>query len=231
MRRSHFLSIVLLSLGTLPAWAAEGPRQNLWVELRWVDSSVSGAAVAGVREGAVVVGTAGSVSPRGAVELSTRRRDEGTEQLQRLLVLNGHSASVQLSELAPVEWLDYGVQADLNANGNAGPAQPGKVYALPRKSMVEQTRGFSVSPHWPGGSQPVRVELKAQHLTPGAMNGAGGTPVRSQVLSTVQVPLGDWVTVARSGQGLQRQERGVISSRDAEARSLRELQLRVQLAP
>jgi hypothetical protein len=215
----------------MPAWAAEGPRQNLWVELRWVESSVSGAAVAGVREGAVVVGTAGSVSPRGAVELSTRRRDEGAEQVQRLLVLNGSSASLQLSEQTPVEWLDYGVQLELNANGNAGQAQPGKAYALPRRSMVEQTRGFSVSPHWPGGSQPVRVELKAQDLAPAGPGAQAAVPTRQQVLSTVQVPLGDWVTVARSGQGLQRQERGVISSRDAEARSLRELQLRVQLAP
>jgi len=211
----------------MPAWAAEGPRQNLWVELRWVESSVSSAAVAGVREGAVVVGTAGSVSPRGAVELSTRRRDEGAEQLQRLLVLNGYSASVQLSELMPVEWLDYGVQTDINA----GQAQPGKVYALPRKSVVEQTRGFSVSPHWPGGNQPVRVELKAEDLAPASPGAQAMAPARQQVLSTVQVPLGDWVTVARSGQGLQRQERGVVSSRDAEARSLRELQLRVQLAP
>lgn len=231
MRRAQFLRLALLCLGATPAWSAEGPRQNLWVELRWVESSVSAAAVAGVREGAVVVGTAGSVSPRGAVELSTRRRDEGAEQLQRLLVLNGSSASLQLSEQTPVEWLDYGVQLELNANGNAGPAQPGKAYALPRRSMVEQTRGFSVSPHWPGGSQPVRVELKAQDLAPAGPGAQATVPARQQVLSTVQVPLGDWVTVARSGQGQQRQERGVISSRDAEARSLRELQLRVQLAP
>ncbi|MEJ5999589.1 hypothetical protein [Paucibacter soli] len=223
------LLVLLTGLLALPAWAAEGPRQNLWVELRWVESSVSGAAVAGVREGAVVVGTAGSVSPRGAVELSTRRRDEGEEQAQqRLLVLNGHSASVQHGELAPVEWLDYGVQADLNA----GQAQPGKVYAVPRMSVVErETRGFTVSPHWPGGSQPVRVELKAQDLAPAGPGAHAGAAARQQVLSTVQVPLGDWVTVARSGQDLQRQQRGVLSSRDAEARGQRELQLRVQLAP
>lgn len=229
--RRRFL-ILLTGLLALPAWGAEGPRQNLWVELRWVESSVSSAAVAGVREGAVVVGTAGSVSPRGAVELGTRRRDEGAEQVQRLLVLNGHSAAVQLSELAPVEWLDYGVQADLDANVSTGQALPGKVYALPRKRMVErETRGFSVSLHWPGGNQPVRVELKAQDPAPTQPAANAAAPARQQVFSTVQVPLGDWVTVARSGQGLQRQERGQISSRDAEARKLRELQLRVQLAP
>lgn len=226
MHRRH-LAVLLLSVLAAPVGAAEGPRQNLWVELRWVESSLSGAAVAGVREGAVVVGTAGSYSPRGTVELGTRRRDEAGEQVQRLLVLNGHSASVQLSEMVPVEWLDYGVQADLAG----GRAQPSKVLAAPRRSLVEQTRGFSVSVHWPGAQQPVRVELKAQDLSPPSAESGDRPAARQQILSTVQLPLGDWVTVARSGLALQRQERGVLSSRDAEARSQRELQLRVHVAP
>ncbi|WP_204280290.1 hypothetical protein, partial [Raoultella ornithinolytica] len=50
----------------LPArLAAAPPAVQLLVELRWVDSRLAPAAVAAVRDGAVVVGTAGSVSPRG----------------------------------------------------------------------------------------------------------------------------------------------------------------------
>ncbi len=216
-----------LLLAAAPA-VAQGPAQNLWVEVRWVDSAVSGAAVAGLSTGATVVGTAGSISARGGAGLSTQRRDE--QQVQRLLVLNGHPASVRLTEQTPVQWLDFGVQFD------AGGANPGaganRGWAVPRHGVTEQTQGFSVTPHWPGGQQPVRVELRAQGSA-GAMQGQqqGQAQSQAEVLSTVSVALGQWLTVARSGAATQRQERGIISSRSAEAQSARELQLRVDLAP
>ena len=43
---------------------AQGPKQNLQVELRWVESELSGATVAGLRDGSTVVSTGGSVSAR-----------------------------------------------------------------------------------------------------------------------------------------------------------------------
>lgn len=231
-------SLALLAWTALAATAAEPRNKNLWVEMRWVESSVSGAALAGVRDGAVVVGTAGSVSPRGQIVLSTQRRDEAAQQVQRVLVLNGGTASVQLSEQTPVQWLDYGVQ--LEAGGRAAPGGNGslsgaKVLALPRTGWVERSSGFTVNPQWPGGQQPVRVTLTALSTGPSAGGGsAGDVPGQgrqAQFQSTVMVPLGEWLTVARSGAELQRAERGVTSSRDAETRSLRELQIRVELAP
>jgi hypothetical protein len=212
-----------------------GPRRNLWVEVRWVDSAVSGAALAAVREGSVVVGTAGSVSTRGSVGLSTQRRDE--QQVQRLLVLNGQQASVHLTEVTPVQWLDFGVQFDAGAGGAvplpaAGAASnSNRGWAVPRNGVTEQTQGFTVTPHWPGGQQPVRVELRAQGSSGSGNLLQGQAQTQTQVLSTVSVSLGQWLTVARSGAAIQRQERGVISSRSAETQNSRELQLRVDLAP
>ncbi len=55
-------SLLLLFALCAQASAQALPRKNLWVELRWVETQVSAAAVAGVRDGAVVLGTAGSVS-------------------------------------------------------------------------------------------------------------------------------------------------------------------------
>lgn len=232
---------LLLAWTALTASAAEPRQRNLWVEMRWVESSVSGAALAGVSEGAVVVGTAGSVSPRGQIVLSTQRRDEAAQQIQRVLVLNGGTASVQLSEQTPVQWLDYGVQLEAGAAG--GRVEPGgngtlagaKVLALPRTGWVERSSGFTVSPQWPGGQQPVRVTLTALSSSPSAgavgRGEAAGQGRQAQFQSTVMVPLGEWLTVARSGAELQRAERGVTSSRDAETRNLRELQIRVELAP
>ncbi|WP_197047118.1 hypothetical protein [Paucibacter sp. KBW04] len=223
-----------LSLGLLmaaSAWADGGPRRNLWVEIRWVDSSLSNAALSGVREGAVVLGTTGSVSPRGGVALSTRRESSSQQQQQqRLLVLNGSTARVRLSEQVPVQWVDYGVQVDAGA----------KVLAVPRSGSVEMLSEFSVTPQWPGERQPVRVSLQVQQGRAPAAEGAG-VPVNpathpqasqsTQVQSTVSLPLGEWLTIARSGLRAEAQERGTLSSRDAEGRASRELQIRIELAP
>lgn len=221
------ISLLLLFALCAQASAQALPRKNLWVELRWVETQVSAAAVAGVRDGAVVLGTAGSVSPRGQVVISTDKRESGMQLLPRLLVLNGASASVQLSEMTPVQWLDYGVEASPTTGGS--PTGGAKVYAVPRSGISTQTRSVSVSPRWPGPRQPVTVELRTQ-LDQAATDPAAPRQ-QTLLLSTVQLPLGEWLTIARSGASLQTQQRGTLSTRDAEASVLRELQLRVDIAP
>ncbi len=222
------ISLLLLFALCAQASAQALPRKNLWVELRWVETQVSAAAVAGVRDGAVVLGTAGSVSPRGQVVISTDKRESGMQLLPRLLVLNGASASVQLSEMTPVQWLDYGIEATPTTGG--GPAGgASKVYAVPRSGLSIQTRSFSVTPRWPGARQPATVELRTQLDQPATDPAA--TRQQTLLLSTVQLPLGEWLTIARSGASLQTQQRGTLSTRDAEASVLRELQLRVDIAP
>lgn len=198
----------LLLLLSSAAFAAP-PQVNLLVEMRWVDNAISGAALAGVREGGVVVGTAGSVSPKpGGRALSTRK--ETVEIQQPLLVLNGRTASLMLKD----EQLEYQLDFIVPRAESASP----QVAAVLRQRVKERQRGFVVTPNWPGGKNaPVQVELRA--LTP-----------EQDLLSTVQVPLGDWVTVARAAP-ITRPEPGTISSRDAERQGQRELQLRVQLAP
>lgn len=223
LHRLLLLPALLLGLG---ASAAAQPRQNLLVELRWVESGISGAAVAGVRQGAVVVGTGGSVSTRsGGLTLSTRRVEEDISTQQQVLVLNGGTASVMLAEVELLQWLDYGVSLRSMGGGGANerPETRARIEAQSRSLPVERRRGFAISPSWPGGQQPVRVELRA--LSPSGQTG------ETEIFSTVQVPLGQWLTVARRGGQLQRSESGVISSRDAEQQTQRELQLRVQPAP
>lgn len=228
---ARLLSIFMPLLLSAGLAQAAGPARNLLVELRWVDSSLSGAALAGVREGAVVVGTSGSVSPRsGGVTLSTRDLEAEPAPAQRLLVLNGQSASVLLSEQQAMQWLDYGVELPAGggarggaAAGSGGSAAPSaRIYASPRTTLVERQRGFTVSPSWPGGRAPVKVELRAT---------APDERGQAQVFTTVQLGLDEWLTVARSGAPPPRPQPGVLSTRDAEARPSRELQLRVSLAP
>lgn len=216
MKRRH-LAAALPLLPLLVRAQPALPQRNFWVELRWVEHRMSGAALAGVRDGAVVLGTAGSYTPRAAVVLGTSTQDGKVQSLPRLMVLNGRSASVQISESRPVQWVDAVV--DLPTEGRGAPGMAGaRVQAVPRSGELVQLRGFSVSPRWPGGQAPVLVEIQSS---------GGGT----ELLSTVQLPLGEWLTIARSGEAVEAPARGSLSTRDAEPRTLRELQLRIELAP
>jgi hypothetical protein len=81
-----------------------------------------------------------------------------------------------------------------------------------------------VLPRWPGGQREVSIEVEVQTDSVQARAGSE-LPVqsRSQLATTVGAPLGQWVTIATTGNSPQR---GVYSSEVAdEARRL--LQLRV----
>lgn len=223
------LSVLLLALLTVSVQAREpqGPQRNLLIELRWVESSISAELVKGVREGAVVVGTTGSVSPRGSVTLSTQNRDDKRNEIQRLVVLNNHSSSIDIGERSTVQWLDYALELPLSASGVA--AGTARIAAVPRTRQVEQSRSISVTPHWPGGSQAVRVEFSLQESNPDA--GGGREPTRSRVLSTVQMPMAQWTVVARSERTVSASQPGELRSSDASNVKTRELQMRVNLAP
>lgn len=205
---------LLLTLLPLAA-AAAPPAVSLVVELRWVDSNLPPAAQAGVRDGAVVVGTAGSVSPRGP-GVVTSTVQTAPPPVQRLLVLNGQRASTRLTTREPLQWVDAVVELD----PSAGPASaPHRLYASPRQSERRTTQSFTFTPTWPGGRAPVRVEFSVD---------AGDQAFQS----TLDLPLERWQTVARSGgAAMQPAPRGTVSSRDAAGQPERELQLRVSLQP
>ncbi|MDR7270383.1 hypothetical protein J2X20_003041 [Pelomonas saccharophila] len=202
---------VLLTL-LPPSVLAAPPPVAFVVELRWVDSNLPPAAQAGVRDGAVVVGTAGTVSPRGpGVVTSTAQALPQT--VQRMLVQNGQRAALRLTTREPLQWVDAVVQLD------PATRTPQRVYASPRSGERRTTQSFAVTPTWPGGKALVRVEFDID--------------LDDQALqSTLQLPLERWQTVARSGGATtQPAPRGTFSSRDAAGQPERELQLRVSIQP
>lgn len=218
--------VIGMAISPTPAQSQSLPRQNLWIELRWVEQNLSGAAVAGAGDGSVVVSTGGSVSSRGGVTISTQTRSQRQQSLPRLMVLNGQPASITLGEVMPIQWVDIGLERRPNED---------RVQVTPRQSVVERSRSVSVKPQWPGGQQPVTVEVRTQDLASPLPPGASLDPAQradtSAVLSTVQVPMGQWVTIARTGTVETSASRGTFSTRDAEVQRLRELQLRVDVAP
>jgi len=223
MNKRRF-ALALLGLTGLGAVGAEErlPAVNLIVELRWVNSAASPAALAAARDGAVVAGTAGSFSPRGAVVVGTEgSAGQNIEGEQRLLVLNGHRASVQLSRSEPLQWVDTTVEI---APG-AAVGGPHRVYASPRQGEHLSRQSFAVTARWPGGGQPVRVEFSA-------VGRPGGAEAQTTELqSTLLLPLNAWQTVARSGAANPGAGRATVSSGDAAAGTQRELQIRVSPAP
>ena len=201
---------LLLLLLALPA-AAAPPAVMLVVELRWVDSQLPGAAQAGVRDGAVVVGTAGAVSPRGP-GFVTSTAQAGPQPVQRLQVHNGKRASIRLTTREPLQWVDTVVEV-------APTGAVRGIYANPQPRERRVTRGFTVTPTWAGGRAPVRVEFSVDE------DG-------SEFQSTLELPLERWQTVARSGSAaIPPAPRGTVSSRDAAGQPERELQLRVSVQP
>lgn len=192
----------LLVMGLLGGGVAQAADDMLRIEWRWVESSIPGAALSGLRDGATVWGTAGSVSPKtGGTSVSTRTPQDNVGPVQELRVLNGHEASQQFETPTLVQWVE-GDRQHARLKGRPG----------------TRANGFAVTPQWPGGSAAVKLSIKLQD--------AGG-----ELTTTVSQAMGEWHTVLRSGGQAKATERGSVSTREAEGVSNRELQLRVSLEP
>lgn len=230
-----------LLCGTGGAWAQAPALQarNLLIELRQVDDRQSDAGALGVDRGSVVVHSDGRVTGglRGGVQVrSTRGSSVASQQLR---VMNGMPASIRLGQSVPLQlW-----QAWVTPQG---------VQAVPTTAFVEAGQGFAVRPSWPGGSAPVTLEVvsESSQLTqpgmasrweravaetraargeaqpPGAV-GAMGAVESARVLTTLAVPLGQWVTLAESGGSSVREERGLLSTGQVEAGGGMRVEVRV----
>lgn len=180
--------------------AAALPPRNLLVEWREQAASQAAREAAGLRGGSVVIGSDGSVHGQARMEIVGRTRDSSVDSLQQLRVLNGGRGSLRLVRAAPLQF--YEVRWT-----------PRGAELTPASLWAESARGLVVLPRWPGGDAPVVVELRAE--SPGEAGAGAGL----QLLTTLQLPLGEWVTVASSAQA---QAAGGIDSAEQ-----REWQLRV----
>jgi hypothetical protein len=212
------LAIVLAAvLPAVRAQVARGlPMRNLQVELRQGDEQRAASREAGVRGGSVTIDSSGAhLGLQGGLE--ARSRDASGDIVQRLLVLNGGQGRIAIGSGAPMlQWLQVVWT----------PAGPSVIGA---RVWVEALRAMQVRPRWPGGDAPVEVELRAEANRPAA----GSTPTEgvdtAGVLTTVQVPLGEWVTVASSGDTQSHGERGTLVSREVSREQRYVVQLRVSL--
>lgn len=139
---------------------------------------------------------------------------------QALVVLNGGRALLRLGQTQVLQWYQVGW------DGRGGwTVQPSTL-------VVEAGRGVVVQPRWPGGQKPVTLEITAEstRLTPGS--GAAVVATEGVVaMTTVQLPLGEWVTVAAALEQEQRSGGRTWSSRDASQEGRNAIQVRITAAP
>jgi hypothetical protein len=191
--------VCLLPLAAL----AELPRRDLTVELRQVQE--------GEESGGYSVGMA----PR-----------EPTLAPQQVRVRNGEKARLQMTQSMPVLWAQKveGQTSSLSVGGATASSSGGGVTQA--VTWMEAGQSLAVTPRWPGGKQPARVEVEVEVQT-AAVDERTGSELpatgRQQLVTTVTAPLRQWVTIATSGSAAQP---GVYSS-TANASRRRLLQIRV----
>lgn len=108
------------------------------------------------------------------------------------------------------------------------------IQIVPQTTWIDLGQGLVVTPRWPGGRAPVTIELEARSSEP-AQPGAAysgqldpdGQVRRTEVSSTVSVPLGEWTVVARNGGQSSNTQSGTLSTRSLDESRSEQLEIRV----
>jgi hypothetical protein len=211
-RRMNRIVLWLAALLCVGLVQAAPPQRNLSVEMRVSDDQADGQRDA---RGSVTVGSRGGGATAGAsVVVQAGSSRQASDATQRVLVLNGGRATLRLVQGMPIDdtevwWTPWGAGAAV------------------RSQWVELVNGMDVQPRWPGGDAPVTLEIGAQSAGRATPHSGQPLPPLTQVFTTVQVPLGEWVEVAR----VQGRQSAVSSGGFGAATSSRQrsLQLRVSL--
>lgn len=109
---------------------------------------------------------------------------------QTLQVRNGDKAHWRFGQAIPLQW----VQSVSAAGPMSGPSvRQGLLW-------LQAGQSLAVQPRWPGGSRPVQVQIEVQAAAVEARPGSE-LPVQasSALATTLEAPLGSWVTFASSG--------------------------------
>lgn len=198
------LALALLGLGLCLPALSQGPKRDLTVELRQIEEGRDAARGGGGRYSA---GSSGAFNADAA----------SAWEPQMVQVRNGEKATLRLGDSQPMQWTQS-VQAAGAQNGAA--AQQGLAW-------MDGGQSLSVVPKWPGGNQPVTLELEVQRSQVDMRMGADlPKQTRASLSTTVTAPLAQWVTIAASGRAAR--EGSYSSESSQQVRRL--LQVRV-MAP
>jgi len=204
------------------AGASHLPQRNLLVSWRMQSDSEASRDTRGLQRGAVVVDTQGGMRAQGVITYGSAQAQASGQGEMQVLVLNGGQARLSLGQQRPYtqwQWL-AGLQAPTSVASQGAQAQSPADQAKPTVQVFSTTtwvdtgQGLRVRPSW-GGGKAVTLELDTQTDVSNASRGllSGGAeqqlpPERLQAQTTLQLPLDQWVTVARTGGQQSRSQQG-----------------------
>lgn len=226
--KTRALSWALACLvGVAQAQPAPLPQRNLLVEWRMNSSSDQQRRGGGLRTGEIIVDSRGGVQGRAGAVVTSTTRSRSETGLQQVQVLNGGRARIYLGNSRPVTQWQFGVGGAGGTN-LVNPQAPGGApawQAWSSTTLVDTGRGITVRPRWTGG-QLVTVELEAR-VAQQSPYGPDGQTDATEVMTTVQLPLGSWTAVAQRGGQVQQSRRGVLSTEDMSRDEQEVLEMRV----
>ena len=195
------LLAVLLIVGAVDSARAALPERDLVLEIREIQEGGTG----------YVVGTDPQVPL-----LPTRR----------VQVHNGQPSRLNFMQATPIEWTSAAVQGRTSQGAGGKTTNNGGAAVAQSLIWLQAGQNMVFLPRWSGGQKPVRVEVQVQtaRIEPSA---EGRLPAQqnSELQTVVDAPLGEWVTLARTGVAAAQ---GTYRS-DARDQRPRLLQLRVTL--
>ena len=164
--------------------------QDLTVELRQIkegqeDQDSPLASGSGTSGSAYTVGTA------------NRTVDFAPQQVR---VRNGEKASLHITQSMPMQWVQKieSQSATLSAaSASASSSAGGVTQAV---TWMESGQSLTVTPHWPGGKQAVKLDIEVQSSAVDERTSSDlPATSRQRYSTTVSAPLRQWVTIATSG--------------------------------
>jgi len=232
------------------------PARNLLVEWRIGGQGSSQLRQGGIQTGRVIIDSRRGVIGQGGVTYGTTQTESSGNSVQQVTVLNGGRARLFFGSTQPVTtwqwawsggqgggsgWTSYGpLEGSAQSGDDAAERQGGRqgrsspINIVPQTTWIDLGQGLVVTPRWPGGRAPVTVELEARSSEPAQPGSAYGGRLdpdgqvrRSEVSSTVSVPLGEWTVVARNGGQSSNTQSGTLSTRSLDESRSEQLEIRV----
>ena len=180
------------------------PMRNLQIEVRQAGSSLRSQSALGAQGGVVL--QPGRSGLNAQITAQDSQRSDSRDLVQRVLVLNGR-----------------------NANINLGNSQPLRLVQARQASTVfiEANSGFLARPTWYGGDS-VELELAAGQAS--RTGSSPQAPLSSSSTSTsLTVRLGEWVTVAESDDASAGNSSGIADSRQSTRRDGMRVEVRLSV--
>lgn len=179
--------LMLIGLKVDSAGAAQPalPAEDLIVQIRMVSDAELAADVA--------TGDATKSAAQRGLSVSSSADESASARTQEIRVRNGETASMSWSQALPIQWLQAAELRGGTTRAGGGGFVNGLVWLRAGQSL-------SVQPRWPGGRQPVRLDLRLEIERIGDRRGQDVPSSSLQVsASTLSLSLGQWTTFAATG--------------------------------